>query len=91
MAETLRIEIPIETIDNTDPELSNVTKNFERMERRQRVPTAPQRKLIPPLLSLTGRRRKQKRALQAGRRKNMRYCWRQKTGFLRLFLRSEMG
>ena len=33
MAETLRIEIPIETIDKTDPELSNVTKNFERMEK----------------------------------------------------------
>lgn len=33
MAETLRIEIPIETIDNTDPELSNVTKNFEKMEK----------------------------------------------------------
>lgn len=33
MAETLRIEIPIETIDNTDPELSNVTKNFDRMEK----------------------------------------------------------
>lgn len=33
MAETLRIEIPIETIDNTDPELSNVTKNFERMKK----------------------------------------------------------
>lgn len=33
MAETLRIEIPIDTIDNTDPELSNVTKNFEKMEK----------------------------------------------------------
>ncbi len=33
MAETLRIEIPIETIDNTDPELSNVTKSFKRMEK----------------------------------------------------------
>lgn len=33
IAETLRIEIPIETIDNTDPELSNVTKNFEKMEK----------------------------------------------------------
>lgn len=33
MAETLRIEIPIETIDNTDPGLSNVTKNLERMEK----------------------------------------------------------
>lgn len=33
MAETLRIEIPIETIDNTDPELSNITRNFERMEK----------------------------------------------------------
>ena len=32
MAETVRIEIPIETIDNTDPELSNVTRNFEKME-----------------------------------------------------------
>lgn len=32
MAETVRIEIPIETIDNTDPELSNVIKNFERVE-----------------------------------------------------------
>lgn len=33
MAETVRIEIPIETIDNTDPELSNVTKGFEKMEK----------------------------------------------------------
>lgn len=33
MAETVKIEIPIETIDNTDPELSNVTRNFERMEK----------------------------------------------------------
>lgn len=33
MAETLRIEIPIETVDNTDPELSNITKNFEKMEK----------------------------------------------------------
>ena len=33
MAETVRIEIPIETIDNTDPELSNVTRKFENMER----------------------------------------------------------
>lgn len=33
MADTVRIEIPIETIDNTDPELSNITRNFERMER----------------------------------------------------------
>lgn len=33
MAETVRIEIPIETIDNTDPELSNVTRNLERMEK----------------------------------------------------------
>jgi len=32
VAETVRIEIPIETIDNTDPELSNVTRNFEKME-----------------------------------------------------------
>lgn len=33
MADTIRIEIPIETIDNTDPELSNITKNFEKMEK----------------------------------------------------------
>ena len=33
MAETLRIEIPIETIDNTDPELSKVAKGFEKMEK----------------------------------------------------------
>lgn len=33
MAETLRIEIPIETVDNTDPGVSNVTKKFEKMER----------------------------------------------------------
>ena len=33
VAETVRIEIPIETIDNTDPELSNITKNFEKMEK----------------------------------------------------------
>lgn len=33
MAETVRIEIPIETIDNTDPELSNITKSFEKMDK----------------------------------------------------------
>lgn len=32
MADTLKIEVPIETVDNTDPELSNITKNFEKME-----------------------------------------------------------
>ena len=32
-AETLRIEIPIETIDNTDPELSTIILNFKRMEK----------------------------------------------------------
>lgn len=33
MAETVRIEIPIETLDHTGPGLSNATKNFERMEK----------------------------------------------------------
>ena len=33
MAETLRIEIPIETVDNTDPGVSDATKKFEKMER----------------------------------------------------------
>ena len=33
VAETLRIEIPIETVDNTDPGVSNATKKFEKMER----------------------------------------------------------
>lgn len=32
MAETVRIEIPIETVDNTDPELSKVTKNLNKMK-----------------------------------------------------------
>lgn len=31
MAETIRIEIPISTIDNTDPALSNVIRNLGRM------------------------------------------------------------
>lgn len=31
MAETVRIEIPIETIDNTDPELSKATKNLDKL------------------------------------------------------------
>lgn len=31
MAETLRIEIPVETVDNTDPGLSNITKKFKGM------------------------------------------------------------
>lgn len=30
MAETIRIEIPIETIDNTDPALSNATKKLDK-------------------------------------------------------------
>ena len=29
-AETIRIEIPIETIDNTDPALSNATKKLDK-------------------------------------------------------------
>lgn len=32
MAETVRIEIPIETVDNTDPELSKVTQNLNKMK-----------------------------------------------------------
>lgn len=32
MAETVRIEIPIETVDHTDPELSKVTKNLQQMK-----------------------------------------------------------
>ena len=31
MAETVRIEIPIETIDETEPDLSNVTKKLDKM------------------------------------------------------------
>lgn len=32
MAETVRIEIPIEVTDNTDPELSNIADQFERVD-----------------------------------------------------------
>lgn len=32
MAETVRIEIPIETVDNTDPELSKVIQNLNKMK-----------------------------------------------------------
>lgn len=32
MAETVRIEIPIEVVDNTDPELSNIADAFEDVE-----------------------------------------------------------
>lgn len=31
MAETIRIEIPISTVDNTEPALSNITRNLGRM------------------------------------------------------------
>ena len=33
MAETMRIEIPIETVDNTDPELTQITKKLNGMEK----------------------------------------------------------
>lgn len=33
MAETMRIEIPIETVDNTDPELTQITKKLNNMEK----------------------------------------------------------
>lgn len=32
MAETVRIEIPIETVDETEPELSKVVQNFKKLE-----------------------------------------------------------
>lgn len=32
MAETVRIEIPIETVDQTEPELSKVVQNFKKLE-----------------------------------------------------------
>lgn len=32
MAETIRIEIPIETVDNTEPELSKINKKLKEME-----------------------------------------------------------
>lgn len=33
MAETVRIEIPIETVDHTEPELSKIAKNLEKVEK----------------------------------------------------------
>ena len=36
MAETVRIEIPIEVTDNTDPELSNIADQFERVDNAAR-------------------------------------------------------
>lgn len=36
MAETVRIEIPIEVTDNTDPELSNITDSLEDVEQAAR-------------------------------------------------------
>lgn len=69
MAETVRIEIPIETIDNTDPELSNVTRNFERMERAAESANGAAKRQIIQCHSLTGRLERQRRAWQAGQRK----------------------
>ena len=62
MAETLRIEIPIETVDNTDPGVSNATKKFEKMERAANVRIVQPRKRETQFPSLTSKLRKPRRA-----------------------------
>ena len=57
MAETIRIEIPIEAVDRTDPALSKIIRNFTKMETvADRAGAASQR--AGGYRSLTGQRRK---------------------------------
>ena len=91
MAETLRIEIPIETVDNTDPGVSNATKKFEKMERAANSANSSAKKASAQFPSLTSKLRKPKRAWQAGRKKSTKSCLKRRNESVRYSLRWVMG
>lgn len=69
MAETVRIEIPIETVDNTDPELSKVTQNLNKMKDAADKANSSTKKPEKRYQSLTSQRRKRRNRLRHGRKK----------------------
>lgn len=80
MAETVRIEIPIETIDNTDPELSNVTRNFEKMEEAAQSANGAAKKANNTVSQFDRQAGRHRNVWPAGQKKSMRSFWRQRTG-----------
>ena len=83
MAETVRIEIPIETVDNTDPELSKVTQNLNKMQRTRQ--TVLQKKPEKRYQSLTSQHRKRRNRLRHGRKRSTKCFWKPKTRLLRCY------
>lgn len=79
MAETMRIEIPIETVDNTDPELTQITKKLNNMEKAADSAASSTKKPRKQYPNSINPRRKRRSHLQHGQKKNIRYCLKQKT------------
>lgn len=91
MAETLRIEIPIETVDNTDPGVSNATKKFEKMERAANSANSSAKKASDTVSKFDKQAQKTEKAWQAGRKKSTKSCLKRRNGLVRYSLRWVMG
>lgn len=85
MAETVRIEIPIETVDNTDPELSKVTQNLNKMKDAADKANSSTKKPEKRYQSSTSQHRKRRNRLRHGRKRSTKCFWKPKTRFLRCY------
>ena len=85
MAETVRIEIPIETVDNTDPELSKVTQNLNKMKDAADKANSSTKKPEKRYQSLTSQHRKRRNRLRHGRKRSTKCLWKPKTRLLRCY------
>ena len=86
MAETLRIEIPIETVDNTDPGVSNATKKFEKMERAANSANSSAKKASDTVSKFDKQAQKTEKSLASTKS-----CLKQRNGSVRYSLRWVMG
>ena len=91
MAETLRIEIPIETVDNTDPGVSNATKKFEKMERAANSANSSAKEASDTVSKFDKQAQKTEKSLASWAKESTKSCLKQRNGSVRYSLRWVMG
>ena len=78
MAETVRIEIPIETIDETEPELTNLIKKLGKAGKETDKLGESADRAKKKVSKFDEAAEKRREALQNGQKRNMRYTWKQR-------------
>ena len=91
MAETLRIEIPIETVDNTDPGVSNATKKFEKMERAANSANSSAKKASDTVSKFDKQAQKTEKSLASWAKEKYVSCLKRRNESVRYSLRWVMG